>query len=291
MRANGGVCSFEIAENDSGFFGQLYWCLCILQYCDNHSLIPDLQMTSNSYLDQKRGPNWLDYYFDVLKPIAPEEVAGRVHYTKVLHDYLDLGPPIAPKMTLDEGALLLRKYLRVKPQIHIIVEEFWRTLGVDGPVVGVHFRGTDKTSEAQRVSWEHCLSVVENYLRDHETVQAVFAASDEQAFIDFIKTSVKNVPVHSRDDHYRSIDGRPVHTARGEGGGYGRGEDALVNALLLAKCSTLIRTTSFLSAWASLFNPGLKVVLLNKPYRNRLWYPEDEILRQPGTEYLPERVR
>ena len=71
-------------------------------------------------------------------------------------------------------------------------------------------------------------------------------------------------------------------------GGYERGEDALVNALLLAKCATLIRTTSLLSASASLFNPNLKVILLNRGYYNRTWYPETEILERPSTEYCPE---
>ncbi len=76
-----------------------------------------------------------------------------------------------------------------------------------------------------------------------------------------------------------------------EGGGYENGEEALVNALLLSKCSTLIRTTSMLSADASLFDPDFKVILVNRPYDNRLVYPENEILRKPDTEYLPEGIR
>jgi Nodulation protein Z (NodZ) len=287
MRANEGVCSFEIATNHSGFFGQLYWCLCIFQYCDGHGLIPYLRLTSEVYLDHERGPNWFDYYFDLPGPTISDQVKRRVRYTKILRDYLDLGPPIAPRMSIDEGARTVRKYLRPKPHINAMVDDFWRTLSVDGPVVGVHFRGTDKTTEAPRVSWGYSLNVLEDYLRKHQAIRAVFVASDELAFIDFIKKSVKSLPVYSHDDHYRSKGNRPVHTAI-EGGGYEKGEDALVNALLLAKCSTLIRTTSFLSAWASLFNPDLKVILLNKPYENRLWYPENEILKRRDTEYLPE---
>jgi hypothetical protein len=49
-----------------------------------------------------------------------------------------------------------------------------------------------------------------------------------------MKKSLTEVPVISYDDHYRSRDDRPVHTAI-EGGGYEKGEDALVNSLLLAK--------------------------------------------------------
>jgi hypothetical protein len=75
---------------------------------------------------------------------------------------------------------------------------------------------------------------------------------------------------------------------RVKGGQYEKGEDALVNALLLSRCSTLIRTTSFLSAFTSIFNPKLKVILLNKPYDRYLWYPETEILNSPNTNYCPE---
>ena len=126
---------------------------------------------------------------------------------------------------------------------------------------------------------------MENYLRNHN---AVFVASDEEEFIEFMKISLTEIPVISRDDHYRSRGSGELPVFRGAGGGYEKGEDALVNTLLLAKCSTLVRTTSFLSAWASIFNPDLKVVLLNKPYDNTLWYPEREILTSPGTEYFPE---
>jgi len=130
--------------------------------------------------------------------------------------------------------------------------------------------------------------VLKKYLHDHREVRAMFVASDEQAFIDFLKKSAIGISTHSRDDSYRSRDDQPVHTENVEVDGYARGEDALVNALLLSRCTTLIRTTSFLSAWASIFNPTLKIILLNKPYDKTLWYPESEILRKHDTEYLPE---
>ena len=291
MRANEGVCSVEI-ENHVGFFAHMYWCLCIFQYCERRGLIPDIRLTGESYLDRKRGPNWLEYYFDVFNPIASEEIAKRVRYTKKIFFNQDVGLAAGPQMSVDDGARLLRKYLRPKPYINALVDDFWKSLSVDGPVVGVHFRGTDKSSEAPRVPWGHCLRILKDYLRNHRNIQAVFVASDEQSFIDFIKNSVKTIPVYYNNDHYRSSDGRPIHGPRVptaiEGGGYEKGEDALVNALLLSKCSILIRTTSLLPAWASLFNPDLKVILLNKPYDNRALYPENEILKKANTEYLPE---
>jgi len=139
------------------------------------------------------------------------------------------------------------------------------------------------------VSWDYCLSIIRQCIKERDVVHKILLASDEQKFVDFIKQSLTEVAVYSRDDHYRSRGADEPPVFLGAGGGYEKGEDALVNALLLSKCTTLIRTTSFLSAWASIFNPHLRVILLNKPYDDKLWFPESEILRSPNTTYLPER--
>jgi len=194
-------------------------------------------------------------------------------------------------MSLAAGAATFYKYFRPRQEIDKIANDFWASVCDDGPVVGVHFRGLDHSEEAPRVSYEHCVSILQNHLRTHEAGRAVFVASDEQAFIDFLKEKMKkSVPIYSRDDHYRSSDNHNLPVFRRDigKGGYEKGEDALVNCLLLSKCSTLIRTTSCLSAWASVFNSNLRVVLLNKPYENKLWYPESEVIARKDTTYFPE---
>ncbi len=159
MRANKGVCSVEIVTNDVGFFAQMTWCLFIFQYCERHRLIPDIRLISDIYLDYGRGKNCLDYFFDLSCSMTSEELARRVRYTNK-SGYM--GPPISPRMSLEDGSRVLHKYLSLKPHINTLVNDFWRTLNVDGPVLGVHFRGTDKSTEAPRVSWEHCLKVLKN---------------------------------------------------------------------------------------------------------------------------------
>jgi hypothetical protein len=49
----------------------------------------------------------------------------------------------------------------------------------------------------------------------------------------------------------------------------------------------LIRKTSWLAAWASIFIVNLKVILLNKPHEDKLWYPESEVIRKADSEYRP----
>jgi len=286
MAANNGICSIEIANDGVGFFAQLNWCVGICQYCEANGLVPDIRLTGDIYLDRLRGSNWLDHYFDWTNPVGPGELLRRVRYTKRIVDFSELGGSLGSQLSLVDGARLLRKYLRPKPHISAEVEEFWRRIDGTGAVVGVHFRGTDKTFEASRVSWQHCLDVVRAHLRANSDVRAVFVASDEQAFVEFMAASIREPPVCFRADHIRSVDGRPVHLSAA-GNGYEKGKDALVNSLLLAKCSTLIRTTSLLSAYSSLFNPELKVILLNRPLAWALWYPEREILQARNTEYRP----
>jgi hypothetical protein len=211
MRENGDICSVEI-NAQFGFFAQMTWCLWILRYCEGGGLRADLRLTSDIYRDRNRGSNWLTHYFDACPPIGAEKIARRVSFTKKVSELEDLEHLIPTNMTLGEGNRLLNKYLRPKPHIGQIVDDFWAIVGGDGPVLGVHFRGTDKSWEAPRVSWEHCLTVVETYLRRHDAVKAMFVASDEQAFVEFMADSIKDVPVYSRQDHYRSrsSDGPPV---------------------------------------------------------------------------------
>jgi hypothetical protein len=288
---NGGVCSIEIATPDVGFFAQMTWCLCILQYCKLRGLVPDIRLTGKTFVDNTRGSNWLHYYFDPLIPDVSVEIRASVRYTKKIVRWGELGPLRLPNMSVAEGSQILYEYLHLKRHITALVDDVWGNAGFGGPIVGVHYRGTDKSSEAPRVSWEHCLGVLNDHLDKHPEIGGVFAASDEQGFIDFVKKSARGVSVHTNDDHFRSKDQQPIHTSISNIGGYEKGEDALVNALLLSKCTTLIRTTSFLSAWASIFNPAVRVILLNKPYTNSFWYPESEIFRLPDTEYRPERGR
>lgn len=81
------------------------------------------------------------------------------------------------RITIEEGgARILNKYLRVKPHITSIVEDFWDRRGLSSRVLGIHFRGTDHSAEAPRVSYEHCLSITQAYLRDHHSIEAVFVA-------------------------------------------------------------------------------------------------------------------
>jgi hypothetical protein len=73
------------------------------------------------------------------------------------------------------------------------------------------------------------------------------------------------------------------------GGGYEKGEDALVNAFLLARCSTLIRTTCTQNLIGLGFDlqPRTKGHIAQQTVSQNIWHPESQIIRRLDTEYCP----
>ncbi len=141
----------------------------------------------------------------------------------------------------------------------------------------MHFRGTDKSSEAPRARWDDVAVAVRQRLAARPDLEVVFVASDEAEFPNFLARECTSRPVVARDDAFRSTDGQPVHVVSPGREAFAKGEDALMNCLILSRCESVIRTSSFLSAWASVFNPDLEVVRLNRPYDDTFWFPERAI--------------
>lgn len=154
--------------------------------------------------------------------------------------------------------------------------------------LGIHFRGTDKTSEAPRVEKGAVRRAVLAYLSDHPETNTLYLANDEEPFITWCHEVFGSVPVITHADRYRSHDDRSIHEGL-KGDNARKGWEALVNSLLLSRCAALIRTKSFLSAWSSVFTPTLPVVLLNKPHADKLWFPESDIIRRSMDQYGDHR--
>ena len=269
QRKNNGICSINI-ERSVGFFAQLGWCLYIWAYCEEQQLIPDVSVTNPLFTDPRRGPDCLAYYFEA----TPKPADARVVETTRIHNIHELGLPtrcLTP--TLERAAALARRHLRVRPEIADEVEQFCRRHFDEAGVLGVHFRGTDKSSEAPRVPYEQCARAVRQFLDRHPEVNRMFVASDEAPFIQYMLETFPSVSQCSCDD--QRSDGRlAVHDLRFGGDNYRKGREALVNCLLLSRCHTVIRTASTLSGWASVFNPQLRVIMLNRPYDGFSYFPD-----------------
>ncbi len=273
--------SLEICAPPVGFFAQLTWCLQIAFYCEEHGLVPEISAVSPQYRDPGRSPNWLTYFFDVEPVPKPDFVMRDLRQ-------LHLGER-GEVPTIERGAALRAKYLPLRAEIALKVESFVAANLAGRNVLGVHFRGTDKTIEAPRVEREIVRQTVESFLQKNPSIDCLFVASDEASFIPYMQDAFPALSVVSHDDVFRSTSIQNFYQQDLGAGNYIKGEEALINCLLLSRCSVLIRTTSFLSAWASIFNPELPIVLLNEPYAKSLWYPEKRLIPRSLPGYGPAK--
>jgi hypothetical protein len=206
------------------------------------------------YYEPARGPNWWEYYFE---PIA---IGQRAQSRRIAplwqHDWF--AERVEQQLSRLSASALIGRYVRVRQPIIDIAEAFWRSEAGNDPVVGVHYRGTDKIEEAPRVPYDVVAASVTSAAPAGSW--KVFVATDDARCLEYFQ-SVFPGRVISRQVH-RSFDDRPVHKQPGDG--YRKGLDALIDCLLLSRCSALFRTASNLGLVATYFNPRMPVRLIGE---------------------------
>jgi hypothetical protein len=275
---NGNVFSIDI-RSDFGFFGVMQTYLYILLHCEKNHLIPVIRFSGKNYSCEQRNRNWFENYFYCKVP-PPHEASGiapvRTIHTSVIMNIHDLGlrEKYDRVITVDIASGLLEKYMGVKEEILSEVDGFIKE-AFGGETLGVHYRGTDKAGEAPRVEWATVRSEVLSFLGKVRTVKTILLASDEPEFIEYFMACSWPVKVvqYNCAEIYRG--GVPTHKTAGDG--YQKGKEALITCLLLSRCEYCIKTSSYLSAWSKIFNPQLKVMMLNRPDEHANWFPDREI--------------
>jgi hypothetical protein len=212
------------------------------------------------YFDATVGPNWWEYYFE---PIQTSEPPAR--HVNDIGDTQKSAWATAAISTLsrERAGEIIRKYVRVKPHIQDKIDRFVEAHFRNEHVVGVHYRGTDKSSEAPRVAFEVVRKEIQNAVAG-ASQWVVFVATDEQGFLDYIRGvfGAKVVCINA----CRSTNHEPIHHIDGawaKTNRYNLGEEAVIDCVLLSRTSVMIRTHSNLSSSAANINPTLPVIDLN----------------------------
>jgi len=141
------------------------------------------------------------------------------------------------------------------------------------PVLGVHFRGTDKSLEAPAVSFETMISHVRQALRSWPELRTIFVASDEEKFPLALQLAFPSHSVVFADNILRSRNGYAVHRLF-EPNGLKRAREAVFDCLVLSRTSLLLKTASMLSGWSAILSPKLPVILVNPPHRHANFFPD-----------------
>ena len=267
-----------------GMFCHLEWFLEISVHCERHGVRPCFMSSSPPYVDPAYGPDWFSYFFFNPKLTKEDEErihGGQVPICRIAHiGQLGLPEDYDAQLSLSTAPDLVRRYIGVKSTVLDQVDAFVDAHLKGKRTLGLHYRGTDKRVEAPRIPYSQILDRVDRFLEENDDYDALFVASDESEFVHHVESAFKStIPVLYHNDHERSHGTIGVHQAP-SGNRFRRGEEALLNCLLLSRCSALIKTPSNLSGWSKLFNPALQVTMLASPFEKHLWFPDRELVRE-----------
>jgi hypothetical protein len=270
---------FDIVRKHIGFFAELNWVLYCMAYAECVGATPRVRLLSDNYLDSSAGAEWLGQYFQLPWAELPEEQRTlKVELSEI--EELPWSAQRIGHFTLDRAHRLATAALRPHRTIEQDVDTFIRN-ELGSRYFAVHYRGSDKRAEAPSVPPEEFVDVLNVVRRVYAPdVTTVFAASDAQPFIDWLGRELEGFRVVSRRDVIRSTDSRPIHLHPQATAPHKArlGYEALVDCLSLSRAEFLVRSSSFLSGWASVFTPALPVLMLNRPFADKMWFPDRAVL-------------
>lgn len=209
----------------------------------------------------KKGSNWWDYFFEPIN-IGDESAA---HHIFNLHDHLVFADK-GFHMPRHRAFELIKRYVHIKPHILKKVDDFVAAYFNKYFVIGVHHRGTDKVLEMPLVSFEktcaHLDGVISELSKSKQLSLRIYVATDDANFLTYMLDRYPSQIVYS--DFVRSDDGKPLHYGNDNRyqSNYQKGEEALIDCLLLSKCNYLIRPWSSLSIIADHFNPNMPLITI-----------------------------
>ena len=256
-----------VQSGGCGFFGDLFIALNGLRYAERHKLSCEVDWRARSlYFDPKVGGDaWSSYFmqsrfdfgasFFKTRPISVPYFPGAQEFSP--YDGLTVRQSVGRAIA---------SFCAVRPEIMDKVNHFTRSKFSPGGMVGVHVRRTDaaRGEENRRVlSIEHFISATEDALRER-ALSGVFLASDDAGVVGEFRKAFGDSVVTT--DSIRSLDGTSLH-GHYDGGVAGsprqKGEEVLIDALLLAKCEFIVRGHSRVTCFSLCLDPQIPFIDLD----------------------------
>ncbi|MGB0416377.1 MAG: hypothetical protein ACPGKS_05975 [Coraliomargarita sp.] len=252
----------------------------------------------NAYYDPEQGDNMWDYYFEPVSSLSYSQLMEMVHspdnplceediiqlssreltylhmhardsiygypygYYKLMTQY-DADWFLRQR---NEARRVVDKYVRVKSHVLDVVNAFEQQFMAGHAILGIHMRGTDKgaadasSATNRKIVPEEYFEETDRYLNQHPECK-IFVATDQAQYLEVMKARYGERIIHF--DAQRSRDNLNIFQKQSEGNAYKKGEEALVDCLLLARCSFLLKCTSHLSETAMYFNRQLECIDMN----------------------------
>lgn len=215
------------------------------------------------YYEQAKGLNWWNYYCE---PINVQKRPPRKTTIFEFDSSCERSFHAELHLSRERNFELISKYIKFKPYILEKIEKFCEENFEAKTLIGLHYRGTDKSSEAPKVPFEEVAHSIETYLYDHQISDyQIFVATDEQSFLDYIQANFPERVVFLPAE--RAKDDLPLHYNTKNP--FQQGLETVLDCILLSKADVLFRTSSNLSLWSTFLNPKMKVVLFNDRFSSK----------------------
>jgi len=271
IRTKNGYYAIDMNTDEMGLGARIINMLEILLYCDTKGYIPLIQF------NYKEKNNKNDYFGELFYYKKEEALRHpKIKYTAIRDTSNLVWKNYDKHLRLNMAKDLFEKYLGFNQEILEEVNAFTNHWFTEKQVLGIHYRGTDKTVEASEVPYEELLNYIRQILTDNTALNLVFISSDDVQAIHYLINSNLSIPVVFRDDMIRSKTGEPIHLTQNNSKSI-INRDAIVNCLILSRCSYLLKTASLLSDCSVIFNPDLRVSVINAPYSHATYWPTSEI--------------
>jgi hypothetical protein len=252
----------------------------------------------NAFFDEAEGPNVWEYYFEPIDGRPPAEVrdeairAGRrvltltywelwrVHWHEprsvFTYPYGYFRRAVDKTASFDrewwedqrsKGRRLVRRYVRVRPEIIDKVDAF-AAAHFHGEVIGVHARGTDKSDTGTGPGLARIVPPSEYfpYIDQHLVADPdarIFVATDQRQFVDEFRARYPDrVLTYEAARSETTVNVFQMQERAGRGN-RAKGEEVLIDALLLSRCTTLLKCTSAVGEFAQYFAQDLPARDLN----------------------------
>ena len=298
-------------DENAGFTAYIKFALNGILHAEQHDLIPVVNFDNsirNFFYEESYGKNTWEYYFEPVAEVSFADVIAnnlpnctlkeRQFRNQNSHPNPERVDTFwkndrriggdehkgEPKKWLEgkrkTARQLMKKYVHVKPHIQKVVDNFVNENFNNKNIIGCHVRGTD-FAYATATSVEKYFDIL-----DAQKDATIFLATDQTQYVDLFKNEYGSERVLTYDSLRSDNDVAAFELENGSP--YKKGEDVLIDTLLLSRTKSIIKCAAAGGEFALWFNENLEVLhdfaLESKFQKGGHWNRENTAFNRLGLE-------
>jgi len=282
----------ESGKLTEGLFGQiLIWILEATSEIRKYQIRPDFRIFSENY----GSPRTHNIFPSVLrlrhKPVAIQRLPAGLRYAfarenprEIVLSLEKIKEKAANIFCSEEGFQAANSCLHEYFLLPKRILEKKDRLKAKRNMIGIHFRGTDKVVEKTQtnpITQIQFLAFAENLIH-WKKPSKIYVASDEPEFVEKMLEKYGNTVFSQRNSANRKINKSAPFRGHPKKCNGRIAREALVDSVMLSRCSIVLQNCSALACFAKIFNPAVTVYRCAAMKQN--WFP------LAYTEVIPSSV-